>query len=181
MTLKGIPDNLLKYIDKYKFIILIVVVGILLLMIPSKTEVQPASNAAMDAADMEFSVEAFEKKLEDAFSKIDGVGKVKVILTLNAGTESVFAVEQKKSVSQSQNAQGSDDVNQNDESKITIISEGGGGQSPVTVKRVYPEFKGAVIICEGADNARVRLNLSEAVCCLTGITYENITITKMSR
>lgn len=181
MKIKFIPENLLKYTDKYKYIILIVAVGILLLMMPSKSDALKSSESDAKPVSPEFSIEAFEQKLESAFSKMEGVGKVRVILTLRTGTETVYAVEEKKRLSQSQSSDGADDFDQDNESKITVISAEGGGQSPVTVKRVYPDFKGAVIICDGADNARVRLQLSEAVSCLTGITYENITITKMSK
>jgi hypothetical protein len=36
-----------------------------------------------------------------------------------------------------------------------------------------------VVVCEGADSTKVQLNLTEALCSLTGITSDNIVIVKM--
>jgi stage III sporulation protein AG len=47
------------------------------------------------------------------------------------------------------------------------------------VKYVYPEFQGALVVAEGADDATVRLAITKAVAGLTGLGSDRITITKM--
>jgi membrane peptidoglycan carboxypeptidase len=42
----------------------------------------------------------------------------------------------------------------------------------------WPRFTGALIVCEGAGNASVRLALTQAVASLTGLTADRITVVK---
>ena len=49
----------------------------------------------------------------------------------------------------------------------------------VTVKYIYPEYLGAVIVAEGADNAGVKLALTEAAASVTGLGPNRIKVIKM--
>ena len=42
-----------------------------------------------------------------------------------------------------------------------------------------PQYRGAVIVCQGGDRASVRLNIVEAVSAVTGLTSDKITVLKM--
>ena len=44
--------------------------------------------------------------------------------------------------------------------------------------RRYPVFQGALVVCEGADQAQVRLAMTQAVSALTGLGTDRITICK---
>ena len=49
------------------------------------------------------------------------------------------------------------------------------------MKTKYPVYKGAVVVCEGADHASVKLNIVQAVSSLTGLGSDKITVLKMKR
>ena len=53
------------------------------------------------------------------------------------------------------------------------------GETPVTVKRVLPVFRGAVVLCDGADDASVRLSVTQAVSTVCGIGADKVTVLKM--
>ena len=42
-----------------------------------------------------------------------------------------------------------------------------------------PEYLGAVVLCQGADNAAVKLAIVEAVSKATGLSTDRITVLKM--
>ena len=42
-----------------------------------------------------------------------------------------------------------------------------------------PQYLGGIVVCEGADNAGVRLAIVEAVKSVTGLGADNITVLKM--
>ena len=44
---------------------------------------------------------------------------------------------------------------------------------------IYPQFQGALIVSEGADNAQVRWSIVCAVSALTGLGSDKITVVKM--
>ncbi|MFR4414339.1 MAG: hypothetical protein ACLT4C_03190 [Butyricicoccus sp.] len=48
-----------------------------------------------------------------------------------------------------------------------------------TVKRVLPVFRGAVVLCDGADDASVRLSVTQAVSTVCGIGADKVTVLKM--
>jgi stage III sporulation protein AG len=47
------------------------------------------------------------------------------------------------------------------------------------VKRLYPSFGGAVIVCEGAGNSLVELEITKAVSALTGLSTDKIAVLPM--
>ena len=58
----------------------------------------------------------------------------------------------------------------------TLSSTQGVGRSRVIVSE-----KGVVIVCQGADDAQVRLEIIQAIGSYTGFTSDRITVLKMAR
>ena len=44
---------------------------------------------------------------------------------------------------------------------------------------IPPVYQGAVILCQGADSAQVRLSILQAVASATGLSTDKITVLKM--
>ena len=61
------------------------------------------------------------------------------------------------------------------------MSDSSYGETPVLLKNNYPTFRGAVILCDGADSDAVRLQITQAVAALCGISSDHISISKMSQ
>ena len=77
-----------KVLGKYKYVIVVIATGLLLLGFPSKKEESP-DNAVPHT--IEFDVDAFEKRIENTLSACEGVGNVNVILSIESGPEKVYA------------------------------------------------------------------------------------------
>ena len=88
---------------------------------------------------------------------------------MKAGTEKELAVDEDGSV------QGD---NLERKTQFVIISNGD-GENPVVTKYIYPEYQGALVISQGAQNPDVRLQLTNAVASLTGLTTDKVTVVKM--
>jgi len=161
---------------KYKYVLLILLVGLILISFPTGGTKEEVSTSAEDQS--AFELKAEEQKLEEILSSIDGVGRVKVALSIKTGSETVFALDEAESVRDESG--GDDRVSEKDTTKKPVLaSSGSSGESPLKVKEKYPEFRGALVVCEGADNAEIRLVITEAVCSLTGITSDHISVIKM--
>ncbi len=172
-----IPEYLKANFDKYKYVLLICAVGLLLTVLPlSGSNGEAAAPPAMPAEDGAYDVAAFASGLEQSLSEIDGVGRVRIILTVKTGFEKVFAYDQSKNETGTTNQTGA--TNQSLQSELVTVT-GGGQQSPVVRKMNYPVFMGAVIICDGGDSPRIQLELTQAIKSLTGISSDSIVITKM--
>jgi stage III sporulation protein AG len=169
--------GILRAFEKYKYILLIVFAGVVLLLIPSfggsEQEEETAGESAAGFSEP-FSVEELEERLEQALSEIDGAGRVRVVLALRTGTEQVLARDSEASRS----TDGGGTAGENKSSAV-VLQRGSGIEDTVVVKQIYPEYRGAVIVCEGADSASVRLRITEAVSALTGLGTDKISISKM--
>ncbi len=165
--------DLLKLAGKYKYIIVVIAVGLLFLSFPSG-EGNSTDVAKLSCTD--FDVQEFEKRIEKALASCDGVGRAQVILSVDSGPESVYARES------SERLREQEDITESDsDTKPSIMSEGSGREAPVIVKELYPEFRGAMVICDGADSATIRTKVTECVASLTGLTSNRISIIKMKK
>lgn len=158
---------------KNKYVLLLLAIGLILLLLSSGKSDDKIKPNVSSLTETGFSVEELEDRIADALSKIEGAGKVRVVLTVKSSTEQVVA-ENQESV---QRMNGED--NESESSVQAVIIDAGDGESPVTLKYIYPEFQGALVIAQGAGDATVRLALTGAMSSLTGIGTDRITVTKM--
>ena len=159
---------------KNKYALLVVLAGIFLLLLPtggSGNEQQSAMPEPQPRS-AQFSLAEQERRIAEALSQIDGAGEVTVVLTLRSSMEQVVAQDRRGS----SRAEGSGEQSEN----TVIITTGSQQQSPVALKYIYPEYLGALVVAQGADNAAVRLELLSAVATLTGLGTDRITVTRMT-
>ncbi len=156
-----------------KYVIAVLLLGLVLILLP-KADGEKNREVSKDLDTQEFSLDAEEKRIALALQEIEGVGDVRVVLTLKTGTEAVMAVDTQQSEKTDENGQ-----SREAERSYVIISKGSSTQTPVTVKTIYPEYQGALVVAEGADDSEIKLRLTEAVSGLTGLKFDRITVLKM--
>ena len=153
---------------KYRYGILVLAIGLLLILLPTSGSEESANT---DTADTEeyFSVEVMEEKLEEILSQIEGAGRIDVMLTVESGMKHIFA----------QDGRVERDSNQLlEERETVVVSSGSGTQETVLVQQIYPQFQGALVVSEGGGDPSVRLSLTEAVAALTGLGADKISVCK---
>lgn len=145
--------------------VLVLAIGVFLLLLPGKEE----ESVAAVPEQSDFSLREFTATAEDLLSKIDGVGKLTLQLSLETDGSRSYLYDLQES---------RDDTSE-DLQKDTVLVEQNGNQEPITLERVYPSFRGAVVVCQGADSSRVTLAIKEALSSLTGLGMDKITVLKM--
>lgn len=154
-------------IKKYKYALLVLLLGMALLLIPGKKESKEQQQTIKEKTDYAQSMEA---RLTQVLSQIEGVGKVQVLLTL----ADEGRVQYHSDVQLTR-----EDGSEREERKTVILSEGSAYDKAAVSSVETPSFQGALIVCEGGSNATVRLKLTQAVAALTGLSSEKITVVKM--
>lgn len=157
-------NGFMTQLKKNKYIVALLIFGIALLLIPTGGGGK-AGDATEGLKEPYFSLSEQERRIEEVLSKIAGAGKVDVMLTLKSGIEREYAVNRDVSGEESQ------------DTYVTIQT--GSGTEAVTVRYIYPIYQGALVVCEGGGSAAVRLQVTEAVAALTGLSTDKITVTKM--
>lgn len=160
-------------LKKYKYIMIVLVAGIIILLIPWGSGSDSGNMASQELMLPEFSLEKQEKKMEEALSKIDGAGNVTVMLTLKSDMEQEIAVDEDIRLKTEENGSYESDSKR----KAVSLQVGAGRQSPVTVKYIYPCYQGALVITQNSS-PEVKLQLVQAVAALTGLSTDRITVVK---
>ena len=57
-----------------------------------------------------------------------------------------------------------------------LVLSGGGAEEVVVTEEVYPTFRGALVVCQGAGDPAVKLTVTEAVSALTGLGSDRICV-----
>ena len=152
-------------VSKYKYPILVAAVGLALMLLPG-----PAEKTEVPAATVTEARESLEQRLEAILTGIEGAGQVRVLLTEKAGRETLYQTDSRSQT----------DQDGSDRSDDTVLVEDADRVEMGLVRQVLePEYRGAVIICQGADSASVRLAVVEAVSCVTGLGADRISVLKM--
>lgn len=170
--------GLMRQLGKFKYPLLVLLLGLVILAIPGRDAEappeEPAAPAAETAAEAaEDGLTSLEQRLSALLSKMEGAGRVEVILQYAAGPRVVYQTDSNQEVTT--DAEGKRTVAQME----TVLSPGGSTDGPVTVQTIEPSFRGALIAAEGADDAAVKLDLVSAVSSLTGLGADDITVIKM--
>lgn len=154
-------NRVLGVFRKYRSVILAALAGILLMTFPdSKQDIPPQKPS-------EVVVEQdLESELAVILSSISGAGKVDVLLTQQEGERTVYQC---------------DEIRNEGELRLdtVLITGSTRDESGLILQILPPVYRGAIIVCEGADNARVQLDIVEAVKNVTGLSSDRIAVLKM--
>jgi stage III sporulation protein AG len=159
MDVESGREKLVAYIKKFQYILIILAVGILIMLTPEGDSVQPEIITAEVSDELDL-----EETLEEVISQISGVGKTEVLLTESHGRETVYQTDN------GYNTSGNDTV---------ILTDSNRNQYGLVRQILPPVYKGAVVVCKGADSASVRLAVVDAVMRATGLSSDRITVLKM--
>lgn len=167
MVLSKLKQTISVLFKKYRYALLIVIVGLVLMAIP----INKSTGSEDTPSKIENSEkESLEERLASILSLMEGAGDVRVILTAAEGEEIIYQTnEEHTSADNSSNSQ-------QDTVTITGADRGEIG----LIKQVNPQvYLGAVIICSGANDPVVRLSIVDAVSKLTGLGANQISVLKM--
>lgn len=180
--------------------LILVLVGMLLCVISLPTEKEHTKSHLWDASDDRIDNEQtfdkkdvggenggyaarWETKLEESLRSVDGAGQVRVLIRLAGSEEQVLTKDGREEVSdtlETDAAGGSRHVSETrlEKSVVRTVDERG-KEVPLVVKTIFPEVEGVVVIAQGADSARVRRDIIEAIQVLFEVDMNRIAIIKM--
>ncbi|MBE6947084.1 MAG: hypothetical protein E7454_02375 [Ruminococcaceae bacterium] len=155
----AIREKLTNWIGKYKYFVLILLVGVVLMLIPAQTR----KEATVTPTESTVTQPSVCEQLEDILAGIEGAGRVQVMLTYQTGEQVIYQT---------------DKPGENREDTVIITNENR-GQSGLVAQVISPTYRGAIILCQGAERASVCLAITEAVSKVTGLDTSQISVLKM--
>ena len=159
MDMESGKEQIIRSVKKYQYVLWVVLLGIFLMLLPQKQE-SPGREIPAETE----AVFDLESELSAILSQISGVGKAEVLLTELSGSSTIYQT----------------DTGQNQGNSDTVIVMDRNREEQGLVKQVLPPvYKGAIVVCQGADSASVRLSVVDAVKSVTGLSSDCITVLKM--
>ena len=165
---------------KNNLFVIIGIAGILLVFLSDlstdkKTEI-PKSEISL----LQYKTE-LEKEVVSLLKEIDGVGDVKVMITLESGEENIY-VRQEKTASDTKKQKNDDNMQENSqlsfEDEIVIVEESGKNYALVE-KTISPKVQGVAVVCSGAGDIKVVSAVTNSVAVVLDIPTHKICVTKM--
>lgn len=141
------------WIKKYRLVLAVLLAGIGLMLLPT----HDTADVTEKLTQPQVTVEA---RLEKILARIDGAGEVAVMLTEASGEEVIYQTD----------GEGADTV---------LVTDANRNEQGLVRSRQPPVYRGAIVVCSGADSAAVRLAVVEAVANVTGLGTDKITVLKM--
>lgn len=178
-------------------LVILLLFGVLLLVIAIPTEPRREKTTRMEEADTggdalkgtgqissENSYERQqEKRLKEVLEKVEGVGRVEVMITLRSSSEKVVekdAPSRSQRVEETDSQGGSRTTQENEREEATVYEESEDGKrTPYVIQELEPAVEGVIVIAQGGGNAAVKQNILEAVQALFPVEAHKIKIMKM--
>lgn len=160
--------------NRRSLLVLLGALGLFLLLagnvfFPEQQQIPESASQLTTSGDV--SAQAYAARLEQTLTgllgSIQGAGQVKVAVTLEAGPQTVYAMDET-------------DRGDNGSETQHILLEAGSGQDALVEMVWEPEIRGIAVVCQGADNIQVQAQITEAVSVLTGVSSNRISIAKMN-
>jgi len=118
--------------------------------------------------------------LADRLSRVEGAGRVSVLVTLDTAEEHVFAEDVDRTMRRTEESDpqgGRRQITETDE-RVQVLWQGGmtGGREPLRLTTKGPRVRGVLVVAPGARHAQVRSHLLRAVQVLLDLPPHRIAI-----
>lgn len=111
-----------------------------------------------------------EVRLSEILTKINGAGRVKVMITYDNTTEIVTAEDQNRT---------NGDGGSSEEVSPATVSYGG-NEEPIILTELMPRIRGVIVVADGATNIKVKVDLQTAVQTVLGVSLDRISVFAMN-
>lgn len=158
----------------------------------SKTEekVQKLNNVTsnqniQETGDVDSYVSYYEERLKNVLEKVEGIGKVEVMITLQSSKEQVVLKDtpsEKENLNESDEAGGSRISSSEKSEETTVLIKNESGDSvPYVTKELEASVEGVVVIAEGGGNGNIAVDIVEAVEVLFDVPAHKVKVLPMDK
>ena len=167
MAMKSFFQKCMGFVGQYRYVLLVILVGLVLMGLPTGTKKESAGTQADVVKTSQ--EEQLSDLLESILSEIDGAGEVSVLLSIDQGAETIYQLNEDIT-------EGDSSATRTDTVLVTDVERTQNG----LVRKIIPQtYLGALVVCEGGDNPAVKLAITDAVSKVTGLSSDRIVILKM--
>lgn len=124
-----------------------------------------------------------ERRLMEALKDVEGIGKVKVMITLKSSKERVTLKDTpytKETIKEEDSTGGNRTTETVDNKEESVLQSTDGETSPYVVKELEPEVEGVLVVAQGGDSITIITEIVDAVEVLFDVPAHKIKVMKMN-
>ena len=179
MDIENLKTKIFEKLPKSKNLILIILgaIGVLIILLSSQSKKSNNKTKTETLKNEDSYVEMLESKLENMVSDMLGGSVVSVLVTLESGTEYIYASEYKTDVGVKEiGSESKKEQNDSNQKTYVIVKDADGSENALIVQTKMPVIRGVVIVCEDGQTASVSVAVKAAVKSALNIDAEKICI-----
>ena len=149
------------------------------------TKADMDSYSGNDTTDKTHISNQLEARLEEILSVMEGVGRVKVMITFASTGEKVIEKDtptDRSNIAEQDSTGGSRNTSEMNAQESTVyISNSQGEKIPYVIKEISPVVEGVSVVAQGGGDFQVQKNITEVIQALFGIEVHKIKVVKMKQ
>lgn len=152
-----------------RLLVIVGLVGILLIALselPSCEKAEKSTSVTLTETQVE---QALEKRITALLREVEGVGSCRVMVTLESGTQTVYAADTVSST-------GADGAASLSESYLTVDTDT--GPVGLLLTRIQPTVKGVAVVCDGGGDTAVCQRVIQVVSTAFHISERRVCVVK---
>jgi len=172
--IQQLADRLKKSPDRLKIAVVLGAAGMLMILlsefVPDSKEKPEKAISQTETTDSDDFKKRTELELKELLEHIDGVGECEVMISIESGTEYVYA-ENISRFSEDNADRRSEKLDED-----IVITENGGTRQPLVRKIIDPQIGGVVIVCDGGGNISINERVQKAVSTALNISSTRVCV-----
>lgn len=172
-------------------ILIIFLVGVFLIITAStikspkkSTEISKSVENDANTKVEYYGEDELENKLKYILGRIDGVGRVEVMMYFDSGEEQIpaFNVTDSTNVTEEKDTEGGvRSTTQKNNGANLVITNNGSNTQPIILKKYKPHITGVIVVAEGADDKIIEYRITQAVIKLFNISSDKVNVYSMKK
>lgn len=189
MDIKKAVEKVAKSDKKLWYIFAIGLLGMALILFSRNSGENKDSTGPPKTEQTEAAADTYAEKLENKIinmvKDIEGVGDVRVMITMANSGEYVYITEEKIGIDKAENTpagESSKNLTQKEsiEKKYVMVENENGRKQALIKTWIEPSVQGVVIICQGADDIKVKARVINVVTTALNIPSTRVCVEKLS-
>lgn len=177
-----LPDGVVKILKKLspKHMIILGAAGVMLIMLSGMFTGSKEKETVIPKENTSEYAEELESKVVKIVKSVTGENSPTVVVTLDTGTQYVYAGDEKEKSSNSDGEQETKTETRTEyenEKNYVIVKQSSGDEAAVIVTEYMPVVRGVAIVCHSGCDEYVREEIKNAVTAALGVNSAKIYIT----
>ena len=120
-------------------------------------------------------------ELEDILSKMEGIGKVDVLITYSQTSTVIpmYSQTESSTITEETDSGGGSRKQESSNLNKEIVTDG--DNNAITQTVMFPKVEGAIVIAEGGGNITIKSNIIQAVSAVTGLATYKVQVFEMQK